>query len=397
MNKKPLSITEPNIATTATIAVVGLGNIGSWLAALLVRMREIGRLILIDGDHYDASNLIGQDITPDAIGRAKVGAQAERLSSVRADDLAIVDIARRIENVPLGILARSDLIVAGVDSNGTRQNISEIAFRLGIPYLDCGVNPAHATARLSFYDPRHPDSACMECNWGPNDYARLDARKSCSEAATSKAPATTGNAFLGSLSASTAASAIHRFLQSDSGTCLDMDADTPARQTVIEAFSLNALRGGVKRNPHCHFDHKRLTRELVTDSDTDASLKTFLTHIGVDASTATLSIPGVSWIIEHRCEQCPDSKIRRPALFDRPLVDPPTCPDCGIPAAPFGFTGSDSLSCSDLLTAELESPLASFGIEPGDIIAVTNAGSGATRYIELRHETAPMRPEHAAA
>ena len=396
MNKKPLSLIEPNIAKGATITLVGLGNIGSWLLALLVRMREITHVILIDHDHYDASNLIGQNITPDAVGHSKSGFQARCLTKIRGGDLTITDIARRVELVPLGVIAQSDLIVGAVDSKGARQTLSEIAFHLDTPYLDCGVNPVHSLARLSFFDPRHQDSACMECAWGPNDYAQLDAKKSCAAAAT-KVPATAGNAHLGSLSASTAASAIHRFLQSGSATCLDIDADTPARQSIIEAYSLDVLRGGLARNRHCRFDHQKLTREFVGTIDTEASLSTFLDQIGASADDTMLSVPGISWIVEHRCNDCANSSVRRPALYDRPLSDPPTCPDCGVPADAIGFSATEALTRSDLLTAELNSSLASFGIEPGDVLAVTTAREGTTRYIELPHSKTPTQSAHAAA
>ena len=110
-----------------------------------------------------------------------------------------------------------------------------------------------------------------------------------------------------------------------------------------------------------------------------------------------LSVPGISWIVEHRCNHCADSSVRRPALYDRPLNDPPTCPDCGAPADPIGFSATEALTRSDLLTAELSSSLASFGIEAGDVLAVTSAKEGTTRYIELPHAKTSIQATHAAA
>ena len=392
MNKKPPSPIEPKIATAATITVIGLGNIGSWLAALLVRMQEVSRLILVDDDDYDSSNLVGQNITTAAIGSPKVAVQEEHLAKIRSEDLILSGIPRRIEDVPLGVLAQSDLLIGAVDSKAARQTISEIAFRLGIPYLDCGVNTTHSIARLSFFDPRHDDSACIECAWGPNDYAALEAKKSCNGV-----PATAGSAHLGALSASTAASAVVRYLQRGFDTCLDVNTATPARQASLEAFTLNALCGGIARNRNCHFDHRTMVREFAAGKSPDDSLATFLNDVGLDSKETFLGVPGVSWIVEHRCKHCIDSTIRRPSLHDRPLSDPPTCPDCGAPASPVGFSATEVLSSSDLLPDELDAPLASFGIEAGDILAVSATEDGPIRYIELPHEYTSAKPTDAAA
>ena len=398
MNKKSPTHIEPKPATSATIAVVGLGNIGSWLVALLARMREIARLILIDDDHYDTSNLVGQDITADAIDRPKVSVQAERLAAIRRGGLHITDIARRVENVPLGVLAQSDLIVGAVDSKGSRQTISELAFRLRIPYLDCGVNPQLGAARLSFFDPRHEDSACIECGWGPSDYAQLATKQPCTGTGTSET-ATAGNAHLGSLDASAAACAVAHFLSNGSDSCLDADATTPARQTIVGASSLRALSGGLARNPRCKFDHQAMPRETLQGFTAAGSLADFLDKVGADsdADDTAIQVPGISWIVEHRCDHCAGSTIRRPALDGRALGDAPSCPHCGAPASPVGFSATEFLFCGELLPAELESSLSWFGIEAGDFVTISGSDGDTVRCIELPLDTQTDEATNAAA
>ena len=69
-----------------TLAVVGLGNIGSHLAPSVARMPEVARVILVDKGVYDRTNLGTQAITTGGGGKAQgtgSGAQAQDGSSPR--------------------------------------------------------------------------------------------------------------------------------------------------------------------------------------------------------------------------------------------------------------------------------------------------------------------------
>jgi len=120
------------------IATIGAGgNIGSHLVPHLGRLPGIERVTLVDPDNYERRNLWSQDITPGAIGRSKARVQARRLQRINPQ-LRVEAIASAVEDVPLGRL-RCDLILACLDSRRARQTVNEVAWRLGIPWIDAGV------------------------------------------------------------------------------------------------------------------------------------------------------------------------------------------------------------------------------------------------------------------
>ena len=67
--------------SSATVAVCGLGGLGSNIAVALARA-GIGKLILIDFDRVDITNLHRQQYRADQIGRCKTEALAENLSEI---------------------------------------------------------------------------------------------------------------------------------------------------------------------------------------------------------------------------------------------------------------------------------------------------------------------------
>ena len=79
------------------------------------------------------------------------------------------------------------MLLGCLDTRRSRRYLNEAAWHLGsMAYLDAGVEPDGALARVSLYIPG-PEAACLECGWGPNDYAALEHAYPCgggAEAAT---------------------------------------------------------------------------------------------------------------------------------------------------------------------------------------------------------------------
>ena len=72
------------ILLDATVAVVGCGGLGGWVAEALARM-GVGRLMLIDGDVFEEDNLNRQlGCTERTLGALKAQCLAERLEQVNA-------------------------------------------------------------------------------------------------------------------------------------------------------------------------------------------------------------------------------------------------------------------------------------------------------------------------
>ena len=67
--------------SSATVAICGLGGLGSNLAIALARA-GVGRLILIDFDRVDITNLHRQQYKADQIGMYKTDALADNLREI---------------------------------------------------------------------------------------------------------------------------------------------------------------------------------------------------------------------------------------------------------------------------------------------------------------------------
>lgn len=97
----------------ASVAVVGLGGVGSWAAEALARS-GVGRLTLIDLDHVSESNINRQSQALDStLGQAKVQAMRERIAQIHpaCDVIGIeefVDTANWPQLLPRGTNAVID-------------------------------------------------------------------------------------------------------------------------------------------------------------------------------------------------------------------------------------------------------------------------------------------------
>ncbi|MGM9915892.1 thiamine biosynthesis protein ThiF [Anaerotignum sp.] len=100
--------------TNSTVAICGLGGLGSNIAVSLARA-GIGKLILVDFDKVDISNLHRQQYKADQIGRFKTEALAENLREI-APYLEVETHAVRVteENFE-ALLSEADLICEAFD------------------------------------------------------------------------------------------------------------------------------------------------------------------------------------------------------------------------------------------------------------------------------------------
>lgn len=100
--------------SSAAVAVCGLGGLGSNIAVALARA-GIGRLILIDFDRVDITNLHRQQYRADQIGTYKTDALTENLREI-APYLQIRAVTRRITEENYGeLLKDADIICEAFD------------------------------------------------------------------------------------------------------------------------------------------------------------------------------------------------------------------------------------------------------------------------------------------
>jgi molybdopterin/thiamine biosynthesis adenylyltransferase len=121
----------------ATVAIVGLGGIGSVAAELLCRA-GIGHLILIDDDSVQGINLHRQLLYSRAdVGTRKSDAARERLLAIWPD-AKVEARAVRLDEKTLPLLDAADVILDGTDNLATRFLVAKYARTRGRLFIYAG-------------------------------------------------------------------------------------------------------------------------------------------------------------------------------------------------------------------------------------------------------------------
>jgi sulfur carrier protein ThiS adenylyltransferase len=100
--------------SSATVAVCGLGGLGSNIAIALARA-GIGKLILIDFDRVDITNLHRQQYKAEQIGMYKTVALAENLKEIAPYISLEIHTERITEDNPVTLLQDADIICESFD------------------------------------------------------------------------------------------------------------------------------------------------------------------------------------------------------------------------------------------------------------------------------------------
>ena len=354
-------------AKHTSLAVIGLGNIGSQVVPLIGALPGIERVLLVDFDRYEASNL-GQRITPGDVGKAKATVQARWLRSM-TPGLAVTAYTSRFEDLPVGLLRRT-IILSCVDSRAARQSINRAAFALGTPWIDAALG-REGSLRSRAYLPGH--GSCLECSWGPHDYELLEQRLPCEVGVPKSAP-TAAAAELGAIVAGIQI-ALCRRLKSDV-SAIDALAD---RQWFLDLPSGRGWTSTYSINPECRLDHSPLNITDLGGGSIDMPLQDALTLGAVNAPQATLSAPGQVFVRCLRCSKCPQARRVRCRLSGR--LARPQCVACGGPTLVAAMDSELALSAGNASAAELREPLGRRGFVVGDLISV--AAGGVTHHYQL--------------
>ena len=111
--------------SSATVAICGLGGLGSNIAIALARA-GIGKLILIDFDRVDITNLHRQQYKADQIGMYKTVALAENLKEIVPYISLEIHTERITEDNVLTLLKDADIICEAFDDAECKAMLTEI-------------------------------------------------------------------------------------------------------------------------------------------------------------------------------------------------------------------------------------------------------------------------------
>jgi molybdopterin/thiamine biosynthesis adenylyltransferase len=119
----------------ASVAIVGLGGLGGYVAEVLARM-GVGRLILIDGDAFEAHNLNRQLFSSEGnLDVPKAEAACQRVKEVNGAVETVCHIEVLTSENMARLLAGADVVVDALDRLPTRLVLQDGARDLGIPMV----------------------------------------------------------------------------------------------------------------------------------------------------------------------------------------------------------------------------------------------------------------------
>lgn len=145
--------------STKKAVVIGAGGLGG-PALLGLAAAGVGRLVVVDGDAVESSNLARQPLFGEAdLGRRKAEAAAHRLQRL-FPHLAVEPVDGRFDaGTAPALLLGADLLVDGSDNFETKFLASDAALRAGVTLLHGGV--LRYTAQLLTVVPG--ETACLRC------------------------------------------------------------------------------------------------------------------------------------------------------------------------------------------------------------------------------------------
>ena len=154
-NNDALSRRDQLRLLASTAAIVGMGGLGGTVGEILARA-GVGRLILIDGDEFENSNLNRQlNCTTANIGAAKAPAAATRIGIVNPSTQTVVRKAVMTVDNAAAVIQGADVAVDCLDSLPARFALEGAARTLGIPMVTAAV--AGTTGQVSVIVPGGTD------------------------------------------------------------------------------------------------------------------------------------------------------------------------------------------------------------------------------------------------
>lgn len=160
----------------ATVAIVGAGGIGS-PAIQYLAAAGVGRLILIDDDQVEPSNLQRQTIfTSDDAGRPKVEAAAAAARRINPNVVVETRAIRIDPGNADAAIAGAAVVLDGCDNFATRFAVADAAFAARIPLVSAAVGQFEG--QIGVYRGWDPALPCYRCFVGD---APETAETSCAE------------------------------------------------------------------------------------------------------------------------------------------------------------------------------------------------------------------------
>jgi molybdopterin/thiamine biosynthesis adenylyltransferase len=152
---------DQEIFSSSSVVCIGAGGIISQIAPTLVR-KGIGKIMLLDDDLVEVSNLNRQRFYIYDVGKNKAIALAENLQGECIAKTEITGIPLRFEEaVASGVDLSCDVAICGVDNNPARVAAARHFRGMGIPVIFTAVSRDGDHGYVFVQDKTGPCLACM--------------------------------------------------------------------------------------------------------------------------------------------------------------------------------------------------------------------------------------------
>jgi molybdopterin-synthase adenylyltransferase len=134
-NENMLSRKENQLLHHTSVAIVGCGGLGGYIIEMLARL-GIGRLTVIDGDVFEASNLNRQLLATSLnMGKSKAEAALQRIQLINPDvEATLINEFISSENASMHLTGH-DVICDALDNIPSRRLLQTTAESLNIPLV----------------------------------------------------------------------------------------------------------------------------------------------------------------------------------------------------------------------------------------------------------------------
>jgi hypothetical protein len=360
-----------------TVAVVGLGTLGG---PVVDHFAMLGvPLVLLDQGVVEPENLGTQGFAAAHVGLTKVQARTLRVQALHPAG-AVRGLCMDIEHMGAGAFHGVDAIVCCLDGFAARMAVNELAWRLGIPWVDAALDGSgtHLFGRVMVYDPRQPEAACLQCSWDARMYARvLDASgQGCptwlrAVSPPQEAPPT--------LAISSMAGIVAGWQTLQTLRRLGGDTSVVGHEVLIDAEHGLLHTATVRRTLRCRFDHQTWSTLERAEGTWQQPVHTlFISAEAALGSAVTLHAHRRTLATSLLCGTC--GRQRSFAKFVHALQpEDMRCP-CGGMAQPVGFsclTTFDRPQASAFLDASWQQ----LGLPVSDVVTASTSDGQCRHYV----------------
>jgi molybdopterin-synthase adenylyltransferase len=149
-NFNTFSLEEQEKLGDSSVAVIGLGGLGGGVCEMLARV-GVGRLYLIDGDRFEASNLNRQLLSQEKlIGVPKAEAAVNRIKAINSDIKVTHHIEFLDESSLYEHIKNMDLVMDCLDSIASRFKLQDAAKKAAIPIVSGAIAGVTGQATVIF-------------------------------------------------------------------------------------------------------------------------------------------------------------------------------------------------------------------------------------------------------